>query len=343
LRRVFRAVVKRCLKFLAMASIAAHAATAGVSTSAAASNPAVGKFQMWRSEAIRILAAQPDANSLATAAALSFFDWSMQSRVNGLAPPPSPSAVQLAAKASELAPQNAGMIWLHLQLCAATPSCDNREVAIVLRWVEPENSVAWLTELADAQRDKDSVEVGRVLADMAHGSRFDLYVNQIVIMMFDALTRVRDQLSHGIATSELARLATFESIADNEIIPSFKPLVDACRDSSPGSERREDCLKIAKTMQRGDTIIVQLTCVSIEKHTLPPDSKEARILTERRHLLEWRMSAASQSDISMLPWTQKARTRSRLAEMRLRPREEDVSIALLRERNLALEPAENHR
>jgi hypothetical protein len=333
-------VIKRCLKFLAIASISAHAATAGASSSAA-SNPAFGKFQIWRSEAIRILAAQSDANSLATAAALSFFDWSMQSRTNGVAPP-WPAAVQLAAKASELAPQNAAMIWLHLQLCAATPSCENREVAIVLRWVEPENSVAWLTELADAQRDKDSVEVGRVLADMARSSRFDLYFNQIVVMMFDALTRVRDQLSHGIATSDLARLTTFESIAGNEIIPSFKPLVDACRDSSPGSERREDCLKIAKTMQHGDTVITQLTGFSIEKHMLPADSKEARILAERRHLLEWRMSAASQSDISMLPWTQKARIRSRLAEMRLRPREEDVSIALLRERNLALEPAENH-
>jgi hypothetical protein len=335
-------VVKHYLKLLVMAGFVAYAATAGASTSAAA-NPAVGKFQIWRNEAIRILAGQSDANSLATAAALSFFDWSMQSRTNGLAPPPSPSAVQLAARASELAPQNAALIWLHLQLCAATPTCDNREVAIVLRWVEPENSVAWLSELADAHRDKDSVEVGRVLADMAHGTRFDLYFNQIVVTMFDALTRVRDQLSHGIATSDLARLTTFESIADTEIIPSFKPLVDACRDSSPGSERREDCLKIAKTMQRGDTVIAQLTGFSIEKHMLPPDSKEARVITERRHLLEWRVSAASQSDTSMLPWTQKARTRSRLAEMRLRPREEDVSIALLRERNLALEPAENHR
>jgi hypothetical protein len=48
-------------------------------------------------------------------------------------------------------------------------------------------------------------------------------------------------------------------------------------------------------------------------------------------------------DFSILPWTQNGRTRTRLAEMRSRPREEDVCIALLREHKMALEPGESHR
>jgi len=48
-------------------------------------------------------------------------------------------------------------------------------------------------------------------------------------------------------------------------------------------------------------------------------------------------------DYAILPWTQSYRTRTRLAEMRLRPREEDVCIALLREHKMALEPAETHQ
>jgi hypothetical protein len=46
-------------------------------------------------------------------------------------------------------------------------------------------------------------------------------------------------------------------------------------------------------------------------------------------------------DASILPWTQNARVRARLAQMRVRPREEDVCIALLRQHKMALEP-ENH-
>ena len=57
----------------------------------------------------------------------------------------------------------------------------------------------------------------------------------------------------------------------------------------------------------------------------------------------WRTATAEKLDASILPWTRNTRTRTRLAEMRLRPREEDVCIALLREHKMALEPAENHR
>jgi hypothetical protein len=81
----------------------------------------------------------------------------------------------------------------------------------------------------------------------------------------------------------------------------------------------------------------------IERRLISPESKEAKNLNERRHLLEWRLSAASKLDSSVLPWTMGARTRTRLAQMRIRPREEDVCIALLREHKMALEPAESHR
>jgi hypothetical protein len=107
-------------------------------------------------------------------------------------------------------------------------------------------------------------------------------------------------------------------------------------------ERREDCLKLAKNMQRGDTVMVQMVGFGIEKRLVPPDSKEAKSLAAARRLLEWRAAAAGRLDASILPWTQNARIRTRLAQMRARPREEDVCIALLRQYKMALEPAENH-
>jgi hypothetical protein len=142
--------------------------------------------------------------------------------------------------------------------------------------------------------------------------------------------------------SDTEKLIALAGVANAEIIPAFSPLIDSCRESAARSERRADCLKLAKFMQRGDTVIVQMVGFGIERRLIPPDSKEARTLAERKHLLEWRLSAASKLDASILPWTQGARTRTRLAQMRLRPREEDVCIALLREHKMALEPAENH-
>src|SRR3984885_8548685 len=94
------------------------------------------RYGQWRSEAVRALAARPDANSIATAAALSF--------TNSFASPSSaPTALQLIARASDLAPENAAIAWLHLQLCATRPSCESRDAAIVLRWVDPDNGAAW--------------------------------------------------------------------------------------------------------------------------------------------------------------------------------------------------------
>jgi hypothetical protein len=318
-------VVKHSLKLLILGFAVLHA---GAALPAAAS-----KFQVWRSDAVRVLAARPDANSLATAAALGSY----------AVPSAAPAALQLISRASELAPQNAAIGWLHLQLCAAAPGCDSREVAIVLRWVDPDNGAAWLSQLSTAHKDKDTIEVDRVLADMAHGTRFDLYYNRLMVLMFDSLSGVRRELPGGVVASDTAKFSALAGVANAEIIPPLSPLIDSCRESVNFSERRDDCLKLAKIMQRGDTVIVQMVGFGIEKRLVPPDSKEAKSLAERRRLLEWRLGAAGNLDSSILPWMQNARARTRLAEMRLRPREEDVCIALLRKYKMALEPAEDHR
>jgi hypothetical protein len=328
-------VVKHALKLVILGFAAANFAAA---TTPSGTNPKseAYKFQIWRSEAVKALAARPDANSLATAAALGFTNSYAQ-------PSAAPAALQLIGRASELAPDSGAIGWLHLQLCAATAGCDSRDVATVLRWVDPDNGAAWLSQLSTAHRDQDTIEIDRVLADMARGRRFDLYYNQLMVLMFDALSAVRRELPGGLVASDKGKLTALAGIANAEVIPAFSPLIDSCRESTPLSERRADCLKLAKIMQRGDTVAVQMVGFGIEKRLVPPDSKEAKSLAERRHLLEWRLGAVSRLDSSILPWTQNARARTRLAEMRLRPREEDVCIALLRDHKMALEPAEDHR
>lgn len=319
----------------------AHAAAGFATAPPAATTPRkADKYQVWRSAAVRVLSSRADADSLATAAALSSSIGYPAPAAS--APDTASTALQLIARAGDLEPQNAAIAWLRVQLCAATSNCDTRDAATVLRWIDPDNSAAWMAPLATARRDKDTVEVDRLLSDMARGTRFDLYYNPIIVLMFDALSAARRDISGSVASSAPATLAALSAVVSAEITPRFSPLIDACRESAAAAERREDCIKLAKIMQRGDTIIVQMVGFGIERRFVAPDSKEGRSLAERSRLLEWRTSAAAKLDQSILPWTQNARVHTRLTEMRLRPREEDVCIALLRDHKMPIEPTEKH-
>jgi hypothetical protein len=336
-------MVKHCLLVLALAAAHSAAASGAGAAGTAASRPgaqaSLDKYQMWRTAAAATLSARADANSLATAAALRYAG---SANAKAGSPKPTPTALDLAARASELEPQNASIGWLHLQLCSGTPACDIRDVATVMRWVDADNGAAWLQTLAAAQKDRDTTEVDRVLADMAHGARFDFYWNRIVVMMVDALEAARGELPGGYAASDSARLNTVSGIASGEIIPPFTALVEACRESGAAAERRDLCMKLSKTMQHGDTIVAQMVGFSIEKHLLAPDSKEARAIAERKHVLEWRVAAAAKFDDPLLPWIKNAHARARLVHMRALPREEDVCIAILRQHKVALDPPEVH-
>jgi len=325
----FRALALAATHF---AVLTASGAVAVDAPPAASSRIAAGEYQAWRAQAATTLSAHADANSLATAAALKFAGRAAK-----------PAAVDLIARASAVAPQTAGIAWLHLQLCAQTPACGVRDVATIMRWVDADNGAAWMPTLAAAQKDRDSEEADRVLADMAQELRFDLYSNEIVVLMFDALKNAHREIPAGYAASDWARFVEVSGIAGAQIIPSFAPLIDACRESAGAPARRDACIKLAKTMQRSDTVAAQLVGFGIEKRLLAPDSKEARGIAQMKRLLEWRVAAAAQFDLPLMPWTKNARARARLAQMRLQPREEDVCIAILREHRVNTEPKEDHK
>jgi hypothetical protein len=111
----------------------------------------------------------------------------------------------------------------------------------------------------------------------------------------------------------------------------------ACRDPA-SAERRESCVKLARVMQKADTVAAQVVGLHIEKHLAPADGKEAHTLAERRRLLEWREASANLDD--GLPWRRNAMARERIAAMRAEPREEEVDIAFLRKHGLPLDPPE---
>ena len=296
-------------------------------------------YAAWRAAAARALDARGDAGALAGAAALTFVGPASRSRAD--AAKAASAALDIAAKAAEVAPDDPSISWLRLHLCANAPACDIRDAATTMRWIDADNAAAWLPTLAAAQKDHDFVEVDRVLMDMAKGTRFDLYGNRATVMLYDALRRARAQLPADYLKSDLARVTEAMGVTAAAVMPSFSPLINACRDAV--AERHEDCLALSKTMQKADTVMAQLVGFAIEKRLTPTDSKELRVIAERRRLLEYRMAYANISDTPLLPWLRNARARSRLAKMRALPREEDVYIALLKEHGIPLDPPEDRR
>jgi hypothetical protein len=342
-----RLMIKRCwpaLGLLSMYSVlAGGSSSAPISAVPAASQAAhrsASKYPAWRAAAAQNLIARGDASSLATAAALTFAGASGGTKAD--AGTAKSDAVELAAKASELDPQNPTIGWLRLELCAGTSGCDIRDAATAVRWVDADNGAVWLPTLSAALKERDSTETDRILQDMAEGSRFDLYRNRTVVLLFDTLKRAGKALPASYVPSDLARLSEAVAITDAEIMPSFAPLLAACREPAV-PERRENCLRLGKTMQRGDTVAAQMAGFAIERHLSAPDSKEARAVAERRRVLEYRVSTASEHDAPALPWQGNAHARGRVAQMRATPREEDVDIAILRERRMPLEPPEDYR
>jgi hypothetical protein len=305
----------------------------------AAGVPRADRYSVWRSAAAQALTARGDAYSLAAAAALSFLAQT-RSRTDSAAA--KATAVELATRASELDPNNAAIGWLRLQLCAATAGCDIRDAATTMRWVDADNSAVWMATLANAQKDKDAEQVTRVLQEMVRGTRFDVYRNRTVVMLFDTLRKTGADLPAGYVPSDLSRLSEALAVAAAEIVPPFGSLIAVCRESS-GTERRESCLKLSKIMQRGDTVAAQMAGLTIEKRLSSPDGKEARTIAERRRILEWRVSAASEYDAPTLPWLTNSLARARVREMRAAPREEDVDIAILRRHKIPLDPPETPR
>ncbi len=302
-----------------------------------------GQNQIYRAQAAKVLAARTDANSLVTAAALRFAGTNGRARVKPGPGDAQKSALELITQAGEQAPQSSAIAWLHLQICSETPGCSMPEAATVMRWIDADNGASWLPILATAQKDKDGVEVARVLDDMAQAPRFDLYFNRLSVVMFDVLKAERHALPANYAASDWARFTEVTGIAATDTIPSYTALIEVCRDLTAAPERREVCLKLARIMQKGDTVATQMAGFAIERRLFPSDSREARAIMERKRLLEWRVAAAAQFDLPLMPWAKNARSRARLDQMRLRPREEDVCIAILREHKVATEPAEDHR
>ena len=100
-------MVKRCIPVLALTLLHAAAALGAGLNHGTASKYEPDAYPAWRAAAAHALAGRHDAGSLATAAALTFLGPPSRSRAETVKA--ATAALELAVKASELAPDNSAI------------------------------------------------------------------------------------------------------------------------------------------------------------------------------------------------------------------------------------------
>jgi hypothetical protein len=113
------------------------------------------------------------------------------------------------------------------------------------------------------------------------------------------------------------------------VVPAFKPLSPACevaRTQEPAARAR--CDRIAQAMQSSDTTLVEGLGLAMAQHLATPASPEAVVLDERIATLSYRSQAAGAVVRSQV---ERDKFSAQMIElMKKLPREQDVSVAILR-------------
>jgi hypothetical protein len=229
-------------------------------------------------------------------------------------------AVALLARAEAIAPARADLIWLHLRVCQAQPSCDPQPEEHKLRIVSPGNGAGWLGALARAGAAHDDAAREAALVAIAHTERMDVYWTALIGHLSAAAARTGN-----LSTAEAMIAVT--GIVAAVAIPAYAPLSNSCKgDRLQRSDIREDCRGVAQALENGDTVITEMMGVAIAKRVWPEDSAEWNAAVERRRVFQYRID--SWKPLEPVTWSA-TQALQYIALCLEHPREQDVVQAQL--------------
>lgn len=242
--------------------------------------------QARRRELAVQLAERGDAESLATAAMILE---TLNDRT---------AALEHVRRAAQAAPERADLAWLELNLCVETPSCSSGRPAERLAALDPQNGYAYLHELPTAP-GAQAAEVTAALLTISQAERFDIYWPQLAISTHDALARSERADSQRSDARYSTLVEALGLIAATGLPSRFQQLLSACRgEAIEDSTRRDQCLRIARALQRGDTLLSESIGLAVEQKLWPADSREAAAIEARRRELRQRQEALSKLEAS---------------------------------------------
>jgi hypothetical protein len=252
----------------------------------------------------------------------------------------SQAALAAIARANLVAQNRPELAWLHARICYATPACEPEPLDARLRKLAPENGVVWLGALARAQARQDKRVEEQILEAMSHAQRFDLYWTTLVWRLSLARNANMPQAgAPGASPQPLTEALdrTTEALSA-VVVPAFKPINTACtltRIQDPAMRTR--CDRISQAMQRSDTTLVEGLGIALAQQLATPASPTAVVLDERAATLSYRNQAAG---AVVREQVERDKFSAQLIElMKKLPREQDVSVAILRWAGQPLLPA----
>lgn len=250
-------------------------------------------------------------------------------------------ALASIARANLRAPDRPDLAWLHARICTMSAGCEAEPLEARLRKLAPDNGVVWLGPLARAQGRHDKRVEDQILEAMSRAQRFDLYWTGLVWRLSTAISaRTPAPSTPNAPTQPLTEALnqTTEALS-TAVVPAFKPLNTACaldRVQDPATRTR--CERIAQAMQRSDTTLVEGIGIGIAQRLATPASHEAIVLEERGSTLSYRSQAAGAVVRAQL---EREKFSAQMIElMKKLPREQDVSVAILRWAGEPLLPAQ---
>jgi hypothetical protein len=250
-------------------------------------------------------------------------------------------ALTAIARANVVAPNRPELAWLHARMCTMIPRCEPEPVEARLRKLAPDNGVVWLGQLERAQARHDKRVEEQILEAMSNAQQFDLYWTRLVWRLSEARkARLIEAGKPATPPQPLTAAldATTEALS-SAVVPAFKPLTTACgqdRTQDPATHTR--CERIAQTMQRSDTTLVEGLGLAMAQRLATPASPGAIVLDERVATLSYRSQAAG---AVVREQVERDRFSAQLIElMKKLPREQDVSVAILRWAGQPLVPSQ---
>lgn len=249
-------------------------------------------------------------------------------------------ALRLAGQAAAVAPSRPEIAVLQIRLCAQVARCDPQPLEVRLKKLAPDNAVVWLSVLARAQAEKDNQVEEQVLAEIGRSAQLDIYWTTLVSRIASALhasaTPRSDAQTDGQLTSALNDATGWLS---SLLLPAFEPISAACgADWLRAPARRANCERVAQVLQKGDSYAAEGLGLGIELRLADQSSMSALQVERRIDTLSYRNQTAG-AVMAAQPKIEQDKFSTEVVDlMKQLPREQDVSLAILRWAGKPLRP-----
>jgi hypothetical protein len=238
-------------------------------------------------------------------------------------------SMKLIERAEALAPLQPDLVWLQLAHCRRLQCDASMQIEDHLKTIDPGNGFVWLSDLERAQASGSQAAVNEAILRIGSSSRMTFYLNELEVMLVDALAAAEP--SESLVTRGGEAIGLLAATA----IPPLQPMSKACQLEQfdvPG--RRAACESMFARMEHSSSVLTQSLALSVQRRWWPAGSAQREALLNKHRRLDYLMTVSSRVRL----WHMNRDMAVRLDAARRTEREEDVEIAIVKSFGLSTDP-----